>query len=135
MSDNSDTKINSGSDGILNDGKNPSFSSEKARRAAKHPDRPGEKCRADSGVYRPVINRTSCEGKRDCVEVCPYNVFEVRRIDDVDFAKLSFRGKMKSRLHGRQTAYTPRADLCHACGLCVVACPEEAIELVKVLGQ
>ncbi|HEY4184287.1 MAG TPA: ferredoxin family protein [Polyangia bacterium] len=26
---------------------------------------------------RPVVDRARCEGKRDCVEVCPYGVFEV----------------------------------------------------------
>jgi 4Fe-4S ferredoxin len=108
----------------------PQLNSEKARRAARHPDRPGEKCGAKAGVYRPVVDRNACEGKRDCVEVCPYDVFEVRQIDDEDFAGLSFLGKMKSRAHGRLTAYTPHADLCQACGLCVVACPEEAIRLV-----
>lgn len=105
---------------------------EKARLAAKHPDRPGEQCRADAGVFEPRVDRGRCEGKRDCVEVCPHDVFEVRRIDDADFAQLSFLGKMKSRAHGRQTAYTPHADACRACGLCVVACPEKAITLVRV---
>jgi 4Fe-4S ferredoxin len=103
---------------------------EKARRAAQHPDRPGEKCGAEAGAYRPVVDRNACEGKRDCVEVCPYDVFEVRQIDDKDFSSLSFLGKLKSRAHGRLSAYTPHADLCQACGLCVVACPEKAIRLV-----
>ena len=103
---------------------------EKARRAARDPKRPGEKCLAAPGKYVPVVDRGACEGKRDCVDVCPYDVFEVRRIDDADFAKLSFLGKMKSRAHDRQTAYTPKANLCQACGLCVVACPEKAITLV-----
>jgi NAD-dependent dihydropyrimidine dehydrogenase PreA subunit len=103
---------------------------EKARRAARDPKRPGEKCSAVPGKYLPVVDRGACEGKRDCVEVCPYDVFEVRRIDDSDFAKLSFMGKMKSRAHDRQTAYAPKANLCQACGLCVVACPEKAITLV-----
>jgi len=91
---------------------------------------PEKKCGAEPGAFLPRIDRNSCEGKKDCVEVCPYDVFEVRRIDDHDFAGLSFLGKMKSRAHGRQTAYTPHADLCQACGLCVVACPEKAITLV-----
>jgi 4Fe-4S ferredoxin len=108
----------------------PRLNSEKARRAAKRPDRPGEKCGAEAGAYRPVVDRNACEGKRDCVEVCPYDVFEVRQIDDEDFSRLSFRGKLKSRAHGRLTAYTPKEDLCQACGLCVVACPEKAITLV-----
>ncbi len=85
----------------------------------------------EAGAYRPVVDRNACEGKRDCVEVCPYDVFEVRQIDDEDFSSLSFLGKMKSRAHGRLTAYTPKVDLCQACGLCVVACPEKAIRLVS----
>jgi 4Fe-4S ferredoxin len=85
----------------------------------------------EAGAYRPVVNRNACEGKRDCVEVCPYDVFEVRQIDDEDFSNLSFLGKLKSRAHGRLTAYTSHADLCQACGLCVVACPEKAIRLVS----
>ncbi len=104
---------------------------EKARRAAAHPDRPGEECRAAPGAWVPRINRNKCEGKKDCVAVCPYGVFEVRRIDDADFAKLGLVGKVKSVAHKRQTAYTPKADACQACGLCVVACPEKAIALVR----
>ncbi len=105
--------------------------SAKARRAAKHPDRPGEKCQALAAAYHPVIDRSRCEGKSDCVEVCPHEVFEVRRIDDVDFARLTLLGKLKSMAHRRRTAYTPAADQCKACGLCVVACPEKAITLVR----
>jgi NAD-dependent dihydropyrimidine dehydrogenase PreA subunit len=103
---------------------------DKARRAAKHPKRPGEKCRAEPAAFVPVVDRAKCEGKGDCVDVCPYGVFEVRRMDDADFVQLGFFAKLKSRAHGRQTAYTPKADACQACGLCVVACPEKAIALV-----
>jgi NAD-dependent dihydropyrimidine dehydrogenase PreA subunit len=109
----------------------PRLDKDKARKAAAHPARPGEECRAPAGSYLPVVNRSKCEGKNDCVEVCPYQVFEVRRMDDEDFEKLGFFAKMKSRAHKRQTAYTPGADKCQACGLCVVACPEKAIVLEK----
>ncbi len=102
---------------------------EKAGRAARHPDRPGEECKAEPGLFRPSVDRARCEGKGDCVEVCPYQVFEVRGIEDADFAQLSFFGKLKSRAHGRKTAYTPAAAACQACGLCVVSCPEQAIVL------
>jgi NAD-dependent dihydropyrimidine dehydrogenase PreA subunit len=108
----------------------PRIETEKARRAARHPQRPGESCRAAPGSFQPVIDHARCEGKRDCVDVCPYGVFEVRRIDDADFARLSIVGRIKSLAHRRQTAYTPAADLCQACGLCVVSCPEKAIALV-----
>jgi ferredoxin len=114
----------------------PRLNSEKARWAAKLPDRPGGRCEADpnflyaapdttasaafikesrmkfananqlqrksgeAGAYPPVVDRNACEGKRDCVEVCPYDVFEVRQIDDQDFSTFSFLGKLKSRAHG-----------------------------------
>lgn len=109
-----------------------SLNKEKARQAAQDPRRPGQECRAQPASFVPVIDRQRCEGKGDCGEVCPYGVFEVRRIDEPDYAALSFLGKLKSAAHGRQTAYTPRAADCQACGLCVVACREQAIRLVAV---
>ncbi|HTQ45855.1 MAG TPA: 4Fe-4S dicluster domain-containing protein [Polyangiaceae bacterium] len=89
-------------------------------------------CRARPGEFAPVIDRTKCEGKADCVEVCPVQVFEVRRMDDGDFAQLGVLAKLKSFAHGRKTAYTPRAALCEECGKCVAACPEKAIKLARV---
>lgn len=103
--------------------------SQKVRKAASHPDRPGRDCKADPGSWEPVVNRSRCEGKAACQEVCPYGVFEVRRIDEGDYRALPFRARIKLRVHGMRTAYTARADLCQACGLCVVACPEKAITL------
>lgn len=102
---------------------------EKARRAARHPDRPGEQCTAEPGSWGPRVDHGRCEGKNDCVLVCPYDVFEVRRIDDEDLAKLGFLMRLKKRAHKLQSAYTPGADRCRACGLCVVSCPEKAITL------
>jgi 4Fe-4S ferredoxin len=95
------------------------------------PTNPAE-CKSPPGAFAPVVNRAKCEGKRDCVEVCPYDVFEVRRMDDADFAKLGILAKLKSVAHSRQTAYTPRASACQACGKCVEACPEKAIKLARV---
>ena len=110
-------------------GARATFDKAKARRAARDPSRPGEHCKAEPNRYEPRVDRNRCEGKADCVAVCPFNVFDVRRIEDDDFRGLSFLGRMKSRAHKRLTAYTPNADSCRACGLCVVACPEDAIVL------
>ena len=96
------------------------------------PEKSTAECKQAPGVYLPVVDRNKCEGKRDCVAACPYDVFEVRQIDDGDFAALTFFGKLKSRVHGKVTAYTPKAPDCRACGLCVSACPEKAIKLVRV---
>jgi len=71
-------------------------------------------CRAEPGEFGPVVDRGKCEGKAECVDVCPFNVFEVRRIDDADFARLGVFGKLKSMAHGRKTAYMPRASACQA---------------------
>jgi len=104
---------------------------EKKRRAARHPDRPGEQCNAAPGTWTPVIDHGRCEAKSDCVVVCPNDVFEVRRIDDADFARLGPLAKLRVIAHRRRSAYGVNADACRACGLCVVACPEHAISLVS----
>ena len=108
------------------------FDRVKARAAAKDPDRPGEQCRAPERAYRPQIDHARCEGKSECLAVCPHDVFEVRTIDAVDWAALSLLAKLKVWAHRKQSAYAVRADACKACGLCVVACPEDAIQLVRV---
>jgi len=105
----------------------------KTRRAAADPKRPGAECKADPGVFYPAVDARRCEGKGDCVAVCPYDVFEVGPMDDETFDAMPLLVKLKLWAHGRRTAYTPNADACRGCGLCVVACPEQAIWLVGPL--
>jgi NAD-dependent dihydropyrimidine dehydrogenase PreA subunit len=88
-------------------------------------------CKQPRGVIVPIVNLKRCEGKAKCVEVCPENVFQVRRIEKDDYRDLSALHKLKLRVHGMQVAYTPNADACRNCGLCVSACPEDAITLQR----
>ena len=89
-------------------------------------------CAQDAGIIAPDVDFRKCEGKGDCVRVCPENVFQLRRIDTADYAALPLLNKMKLRVHGMQVAYTPNEDACRSCGLCVSACPEHAITLKRV---
>ncbi len=104
----------------------------KVRRAANDPKRPGAGCKAPARSFAPIVDHAKCEAKGDCVEVCPHDVFEVTAIDEADYRGLSWFARLRVRFHGMRTAYTPRADACLACGLCVVACPEQAIRLVEL---
>ena len=89
-----------------------------------------ETCK-DIGLLQPVIDRNRCEGKEDCVRVCPYDVFEIATLDAEQRSALSFVGRMKGYFHGYRQAFAVRADQCHACGQCVAACPEKAIKLAR----
>lgn len=88
-------------------------------------------CKQPPGVIAPHVNFARCEGKADCAVVCPEDVFEIRRIDATDYQKLRPLQRLKLRVHGMKVAYVPHADACRACGLCVSACPEHAITLVR----
>ena len=91
-----------------------------------------EDCKQPAGVVAPVIDSHRCEGKDDCVRVCPYDVFEVRKLHDEERAALPFFVRIKVALHGGRQAFAVHADQCHACGLCVAACPEKAIRLARI---
>ena len=91
-----------------------------------------ETCTRPAGVVAPVIDRTRCEGKEDCVDVCPYDVFEVRVLTKDERGVLPFFTRVKAFAHGNRQAFAVRGDACHSCGLCVEACPEHAIRLVRV---
>lgn len=100
----------------------------------RHLPRSSRECKSEPGEFAPVIDRGKCEGKADCVASCPFEVFEVRRIEDADFAQLGLLAKIRSIAHGRKTAYTPNAAACEACGQCVAACPEKAIKLQRAFA-
>jgi 4Fe-4S ferredoxin len=92
----------------------------------------GDQCKQDPGVFAPVIDRNKCEGKAECVAVCPYHVFSLGVLPKAARSGLSLIGKLKGFGHGWKQAFTPGAADCRACGLCVAACPEKAIELRRV---
>ena len=83
----------------------------------------------ERGLLVPVIDRNRCEAKADCVEVCPYHVFEVAVLGVAERRGLSLKGRIKGFVHGYRQAFAVRADECHGCGQCVTACPEKAIKL------
>jgi NAD-dependent dihydropyrimidine dehydrogenase PreA subunit len=89
-------------------------------------------CNQTAGVIKPMVDFNRCEGKGECVRVCPENVFAMARIENADYRKLGLASRFKLRVHGMQVAYTPNVEACRSCGLCVSACPEKAITLARV---
>ena len=88
-------------------------------------------CKQPPGLIMPVIDRNRCEGKAQCVDVCPYHVFALAVLPKTERTGLTLRGKLKGVVHGWRQAQLVNAAACHACGLCVSACPEKAITLAR----
>jgi len=95
-------------------------------------DRSG--CSEISSRVAPVVDRNRCEGKRECVRVCPYGVFTVQALADSDRPNLSLLGRLKAWAHGGKQAYVTNPLACHACQLCISACPEKALTLSPIEG-
>lgn len=92
------------------------------------------RCEKQAGRMMPVIDRSRCEAKADCVSICPYQVFEIHPLATAERKELSVLGYLKVLVHGGKQAFAVRADACRACGLCVRACPEQAISLVPAVN-
>ena len=85
--------------------------------------------RDKAGKVAPVVDRNRCEGKEDCVVVCPYDVLEMGVLTKDERRVLSMLGRVKAWAHGNRQACVVKPQDCHACNLCVEACPENALSL------
>lgn len=88
-------------------------------------------CKQPPKKVRPLVSTQRCEAKGDCEEVCPYDVFKIRKLDGPERKALSMLTWIKVMAHGGKQAFVVNPESCHACGLCVAACPEKAIRLVR----
>ena len=85
----------------------------------------------EPGHVAPVIDRNRCESKPTACACAPTTSSKWAR-DGEQCRGLSFIGKLKAFGHGGRQAFAVRGGACHACGLCVTACPEHAITLAGV---
>jgi 4Fe-4S ferredoxin len=95
-------------------------------------DRIPDDCSDIAGRVAPVVDRDRCEGKADCVRVCPFDVFEIGTLSREQRAELSLIGRLKAWSHRNQQAFVVKPRDCHACQLCVRACPEHALALAPL---
>lgn len=72
------------------------------------------------------VDPDRCENKKDCVRVCPENVFAIRK----PTYELSFLTRLKVLAHGGKQAIVVKEEACTGCMACVDACPERAITVV-----
>jgi len=72
-----------------------------------------------------TVDPRRCEGKKDCIVVCPERVFAMRPTEPTQ----PWYIKLKVLAHGGRQAYARDPDRCTACMKCVDACPEKAIRV------
>ncbi len=89
-------------------------------------------CHDIAGKLMPVVDLNSCGGKEDCIAACPYDVFKMLPITPEQKAQLTLKGKLKAFFFTNK-AFVVTPAQCHACGLCVKACPEKAIKLTRYI--
>ena len=76
-------------------------------------------CKGEPGRVVPVVDRNRCEAKAACVDVCPFDVFEMRPLEAVDAAAQSKSPSLViCRYCGALVApeFSLGEELCMGCG-------------------
>jgi NAD-dependent dihydropyrimidine dehydrogenase PreA subunit len=89
-------------------------------------------CKQPPKVVTAIVDPHKCEGAGDCARVCPHQVFEIRKLTKGELKALPLIPWLKVLAHGGSQAFVANPSDCHACGLCVAACPEKAIRLTRL---
>jgi 4Fe-4S ferredoxin len=86
---------------------------------------------ANRRVAQPYFDRNRCEGKADCVSVCPWDAIVVTTLPKTERRGLSLLGIIKGHVHGWQQAVLTDPSACRGCRLCENVCPEQAIHFAS----
>ena len=80
----------------------------------------------------PIVNIHKCDGDGQCVTVCPDNVFELYTLTNSITKGFPMLSRLKIKFKGARKSRAVHSLACSACGLCVTACHEKAIELISI---
>ena len=78
---------------------------------------------AVDAAFTVAIDPRRCEGKADCLRVCPTRVFRLAKAPP----GLPLMARIKVAVHGGKQALVFEPDACIGCMGGVSACPEDAI--------
>jgi len=72
------------------------------------------------------IDKSSCDGCKQCLNVCPHSAITIINLSKEEVKKLSLKGRLKVKIKGNNKA-SINQEICTACGLCIKQCHEFAI--------
>lgn len=77
-----------------------------------------------------TINLNKCDGCGLCADKCLTKVLILREVDQADYNKLNFIGRLKVKVKGKLKAYVINEAACIGCKTCQNNCHEKAIKVV-----
>lgn len=78
-----------------------------------------------------TIDINYCDGCGKCAKNCPNNVFEMRKLTELEYKSLNFGQKFWILIKGRKKSFVINPEKCITCKICETNCREKAIKINK----